>query len=108
MSPEWYYIVPICAISVTYCVVKSIAQLQQSRCLRLSTTCCTVERSIDDRDTEIVDVTHPVAMRDAADILSDICDEFDEDDESSSTGSDVDSTVSGGRVRRMTALFEKV
>ena len=106
MSSEWYYIVPIFAISVTYCVVKSIAQIQQSRCLRLSTACCAVERSIDDQDT-VIDVTYPVAMRDAADILSDICDES-EDDETSSAGSDVGSTASGGRVQRMAALFEKV
>jgi len=99
---EWYYLVPIFAISATYCVVKSIAQIQQSRCSRLSTVCCTVERSLDDTEATVIDVTPPpVALRDVDKILR-------YDDEHSTTDSDVGSTASDGRVQRMTELFETV
>lgn len=46
--------------SVTYCVVKVTAQMEQSRCSEIHSPCCSMTRNLD-IEAALVDIERPVA-----------------------------------------------
>lgn len=46
------------AVSLAYCMVKVLAQLEQSRCSEINTRCCTISRDLSEAALQVA-VAHP-------------------------------------------------
>ena len=53
------FVIMACSLSLTFCVVKCLGQLEQSRCSYITTACCKVERDLSS-PAHVIDVPAPV------------------------------------------------
>ena len=102
------FVIMACSLSLTFCVVKFLGQLEQSRCSYITTACCKVERDLSSR-AHVIDVPAPlpggvVRHMHAEDALKMVTyrsddgseseeDDGDDDDGSGSEGDDDDGEV---------------